>query len=48
VISGYGVKPGTRLGRVSNLDVAPTIAALLGVKLPTADGKPLDEILAPK
>jgi predicted AlkP superfamily pyrophosphatase or phosphodiesterase len=48
VISGYGVKPGTRLGHVSNLDVAPTLAMLLGVSLPTADGKPLDEIRATK
>jgi predicted AlkP superfamily pyrophosphatase or phosphodiesterase len=46
VISGYGVQPGTTLGRVSNLDVAPTIAALLGVSLPSADGKPLAEALA--
>jgi predicted AlkP superfamily pyrophosphatase or phosphodiesterase len=46
VISGYGVKPGTTLGRVSNLDVAPTIAALLGVKLPSADGKPLQVLTA--
>jgi predicted AlkP superfamily pyrophosphatase or phosphodiesterase len=46
VISGYGIKPGTKLGRVSNLDVAPTIAALLGVDFPSPDGKPLSEALA--
>ncbi|MBW3597154.1 MAG: ectonucleotide pyrophosphatase/phosphodiesterase [Planctomycetes bacterium] len=45
VISGYGVKSGVSLGRVSNLDVAPTIAALLGISLPSADGKPLTKIL---
>jgi predicted AlkP superfamily pyrophosphatase or phosphodiesterase len=45
VISGYGVNAGTTLGRVSNLDVAPTIAALLGVSLSTAEGKPLKEAL---
>ncbi len=44
VISGYGVKTGAKLGRVSNLDVAPTIAALLGVPFPSADGKPLTDI----
>jgi len=26
---GSGIKPGARLGTISNLDVAPTIAALL-------------------
>lgn len=41
VISGYGVKPGTQLGTVQNIAVAPTIARLLGIELPTADGKPL-------
>jgi predicted AlkP superfamily pyrophosphatase or phosphodiesterase len=41
VISGYGVKAGTKLGKVENIDVAPTIARLLGIELPTADGKPL-------
>jgi predicted AlkP superfamily pyrophosphatase or phosphodiesterase len=42
---GYGIKPGVKLKRVSNLDVAPTIAELLGVKLPEIDGRPLTEIL---
>jgi predicted AlkP superfamily pyrophosphatase or phosphodiesterase len=45
VVWGYGVKGGATLGRVSNLDVAPTIAALLGVAMPSADGKPLTDIL---
>lgn len=45
VLSGYGVKPGTTLGKISNLDVAPTMAELLGVELPTADGKPLTKAL---
>jgi arylsulfatase A-like enzyme len=26
---------------MSNLDIAPTIAQILGVELPAADGKPL-------
>jgi hypothetical protein len=30
VASGPGIQPGTRLGRVANLDVAPTVIALLG------------------
>ncbi len=41
IASGYGVRPGLKLNRVANLDVAPTIAQLLGVALPTAKGKPL-------
>jgi arylsulfatase A-like enzyme len=30
-----------KLDRVSNIDLAPTIARLLGVSLPTAKGKPI-------
>ncbi len=41
IASGRGVRPGVQLGLVSNLDVASTIASLLGVPLPTAKGKPL-------
>lgn len=41
IASGRGVKPGVQLGTVSNLDLAPTIAKLLGVSLPTAKGKVL-------
>lgn len=35
---GRGVKPGTRLGWVDNIDVAPTIAAFLGESLPGCEG----------
>jgi hypothetical protein len=38
IASGYGVRAGARLGRIANIDVAPTIADLLGVRLPTAKG----------
>ncbi|MGD0774763.1 MAG: ectonucleotide pyrophosphatase/phosphodiesterase [Candidatus Solibacter sp.] len=41
IASGYGVGAGALSGRISNLDVAPTIAKLLGVPLPSAKGKPL-------
>jgi predicted AlkP superfamily pyrophosphatase or phosphodiesterase len=41
VVWGMGIKPGTRLGEISNVSVAPTIAELLGLSLPNADGKPL-------
>jgi predicted AlkP superfamily pyrophosphatase or phosphodiesterase len=43
---GSGIKPGVRLGTISNLDVAPTIAALLGIELTKATGRPLTGILS--
>jgi predicted AlkP superfamily pyrophosphatase or phosphodiesterase len=39
IASGYRVRARGKLEVVSNLDIAPTIAQLLGVKLPTAKGK---------
>jgi len=44
VIWGPTVKPGTRLGKISGLDLAPTMAAILGVPMPAAEGKPLPGI----
>ena len=41
IAKGYGVRKGAQLGLVSNLDVASTIAKLLGVSLPSAKGKPI-------
>src|SRR4051812_15371503 len=41
IASGSGVKPGVTLDAVSSIDVAPTIARLLGVELPKAKGKAL-------
>ena len=38
---GVGVTPGAKLGEISNTQVAPTIARLLHLDLPTATGKPL-------
>jgi len=46
VAAGAAIKPGARLGKISSLDVAPTIAAILGADLPTAEGRVLTEILA--
>lgn len=46
IASGYGIKPGAQLGRMTNLDVAPTLAKLLQVDLPNVEGRVLDEILA--
>jgi len=45
VAVGRGIKRGVKLGIIDNRDVAPTMAHLLGEKLPGADGKVLTEIL---
>jgi predicted AlkP superfamily pyrophosphatase or phosphodiesterase len=45
---GRGVAPGTRLPRVRALDVAPTVAALLGIEPPRhAEGRPIAALRAP-
>ena len=41
IISGAGVRKGMRIPQVRMLDVAPTVAALLGVELNGATGFPL-------
>jgi predicted AlkP superfamily pyrophosphatase or phosphodiesterase len=41
VASGYGVRHGAHLERIANIDVASTIAKLLGVALPGSKGKPI-------
>lgn len=45
VASGAAVKAGLVLGQISNLQVAPTIAKILGIQLPDAKRLPLNEIL---
>lgn len=44
---GAGVAKGADLGDVVMIDVAPTLAALAGVALPSAEGKALARALAP-
>ncbi len=48
IANGAGIKKGVKLDRVRNLDVAPTIARLLDVPLPTADGRAMEQILTGK
>ncbi len=43
---GTGIRPGVVLDRIDNVDVAPTMAAVLGLTMP-ADGRVLRELLAP-
>lgn len=45
IASGVGIKPGTKLGVIENLSVAPTIARLLGLEMKDITGKPLADIL---
>jgi predicted AlkP superfamily pyrophosphatase or phosphodiesterase len=47
IASGAGIKRGVVLERMANLDVAPTIAKLMGLALPDVDGRVLEEVLAP-
>lgn len=48
VASGSGIKKGARLEEIRNVDVAPTVARLLGKTFPNVDGKILTEILSSK
>lgn len=43
--AGAEIKRGVQLPRVSSLDLAPTIARLLGLQLPGAEGRVIEEIL---
>jgi predicted AlkP superfamily pyrophosphatase or phosphodiesterase len=45
LMAGPGIRAGVTLDRASMLDLAPTAAALLGVDLPAAEGRPLAEAL---
>lgn len=47
IAKGPGVRVGGTLGRVRNRDVAPTIARILGVTLPWAEGSSLDIFTGP-
>jgi predicted AlkP superfamily pyrophosphatase or phosphodiesterase len=45
IAAGAGIRPGQRLEQVQAIDVAPTIAALLGLELPQAEGHPIGQLL---
>ena len=45
ILSGAGIVTGRQLGLVRNVDVAPTVARLLGVPLPAATGRILTDAL---
>ncbi|HXH05113.1 MAG TPA: hypothetical protein VNI83_00835, partial [Vicinamibacterales bacterium] len=45
--SGRGIRRGAALDRIDSRDIAPTIAALLGLELPGVEGRVLGELLEP-
>ena len=47
VLSGRGIKKGATIGHVRSLDVAPTIARLLGLEMKDVEGRVLTEALLP-
>ena len=47
VLSGRGIKKGATIGHVRSLDVAPTIARLLGLEMKDVEGRVLVEALVP-
>ena len=46
VAAGPGIPEGRRIGEASQLDVAPTVAALLGLTLPAAERPPLWRVVS--
>jgi len=46
IASGRGIKSGVTLDTVSNLDIAPTAAMLLGLQMKDVEGNILTAILA--
>ncbi|MBI3470184.1 MAG: alkaline phosphatase family protein [Candidatus Solibacter usitatus] len=45
IAAGAGIRSGARLDKVRAIDVAPTLAALLGLRMDHVSGRPLSEIL---
>ena len=45
IAAGYSIRSGVTLEQIPNLDVAPTLGALLDVKLPKTEGRVLRQIL---
>ena len=46
VVSGRGVKQGCAIGDVRMVDIAPTMARILGIDFQAGDGRALDELFA--
>jgi predicted AlkP superfamily pyrophosphatase or phosphodiesterase len=48
VLYGAGIRPGRFDRAVTPADIAPTLAALVGLTLPQSDGSPLREAMSPR
>jgi arylsulfatase A-like enzyme len=48
LVMGPGVRPGEYRDAVTPADVAPTLAALVGISMPRAEGRALDAALLSK
>lgn len=48
IFFGFGVRPGRYSGAVTPADIAPTLAQIVGFKMPAAEGKVLSEGLVPQ
>lgn len=46
IAAGPGISKGADISEMKMIDVAPTLAAALGLSLPRAEGKPVQEVLA--
>ena len=46
IAAGAGIRAGVPLPLVRQIDIAPTLASLLGLEMPSADGVPLVGLLA--
>ncbi|MDW2800786.1 ectonucleotide pyrophosphatase/phosphodiesterase [Clostridium boliviensis] len=44
VVSGKGIRKGYQLGEIHMVDIAPTIASILGVEFGSCDGRVLEEV----
>jgi hypothetical protein len=47
IAAGAGIRPGVPLPLVRQIDIAPTVARLLGFTMPDADGVALVGVLKP-
>jgi hypothetical protein len=47
ILSGAGIRPGVPLPSVRQIDIAPTVAKLLGFAMPNVDGVPVAGVLLP-
>jgi phosphopentomutase len=48
ILFGAGIKPGVREEAATPADLAVTVASLVGVQLPSPDGKVLTDALKPR